>query len=287
MTKQDYKDYIDSDDYKKADNKSSRLAIVIGILGFCLCSALALSLSGAVAYFFLDLNQQLVAYYPFDGHARDESGNQNHGVVFGATLSPDRFGHQDSAYAFDGVDDFIALPDNLDLINTDFTLSAWIKPKDYGVKSEVSQTCARMVLAYRYRSKQNNSPLNSGATLFLREESGCGGQEMLHAHFNDKSFKYNGMPLDYSSRDWFLFSSTREDNALIIYVNGEEVARKEVSTAAVYENASSPHSTIGGFRPLADDTFRFPFAGQIDEVRIFNYALSREEIQSLYSEGSL
>ncbi len=49
----------------------------------------------------------LVAYYPFNGNANDESGNGDNGTVFGATLTTDRFGNTNSAYAFDGTDDFI------------------------------------------------------------------------------------------------------------------------------------------------------------------------------------
>jgi hypothetical protein len=51
------------------------------------------------------------------GNANDESGNGHHGTVHGATLTTDRFGNQDSAYLFDGQDDYIALPDNLDLVD--------------------------------------------------------------------------------------------------------------------------------------------------------------------------
>jgi hypothetical protein len=45
----------------------------------------------------------LVAYYPFNGNANDESGNGNHGTVKGAKLAADRFGSQIQAYEFDGV----------------------------------------------------------------------------------------------------------------------------------------------------------------------------------------
>jgi hypothetical protein len=49
-----------------------------------------------------DLNDGLVAHYPFNGNANDESGNGNHGMVNGATLTEDRFGNIDSAFHFDG-----------------------------------------------------------------------------------------------------------------------------------------------------------------------------------------
>jgi hypothetical protein len=44
----------------------------------------------------------LIAYYPFNGNANDESFNLNHGIVHDATLCPDRFGNLNSAYHFDG-----------------------------------------------------------------------------------------------------------------------------------------------------------------------------------------
>lgn len=51
----------------------------------------------------------LVAYYPFNGNADDESGNGNDGTVVGATLTTDRLGNPNSAYSFDGNDDYIDL----------------------------------------------------------------------------------------------------------------------------------------------------------------------------------
>ena len=47
--------------------------------------------------------------YPFNGNAQDESGNGHHGKVIGATLCKDRKGKNDSAYNFDGVNDYIDL----------------------------------------------------------------------------------------------------------------------------------------------------------------------------------
>ena len=59
---------------------------------------LFVALSGNV---WADLNDGLVAYYPFNGNARDESGNFNDGTVHGATLTEDRFGNEGNAYSFD------------------------------------------------------------------------------------------------------------------------------------------------------------------------------------------
>ena len=51
----------------------------------------------------VDLQSGLVAYYPFNGNANDESGNGHHGTVMGATLTSDRFGRPNKAYHFNGL----------------------------------------------------------------------------------------------------------------------------------------------------------------------------------------
>ena len=70
----------------------------------------------------IDLNDGLVAYYPFNGNANDESGNGNDGVVNGATPTLDRNGVAGSAFDFDG-DDFIKALDSETLRSGSITLS--------------------------------------------------------------------------------------------------------------------------------------------------------------------
>ncbi len=75
----------------------------------------------------VDLKSGLVAYYPFNGNANDESGNGNHGVVQGATLTADRFNNLSSAYRF--VDStYIELPSNI-YIYGNFTIALWVNVK--------------------------------------------------------------------------------------------------------------------------------------------------------------
>ena len=71
----------------------------------------------------------LVAHYPFSGNANDESSNSNNGVVNGATLTTDRFGNANSAYSFDGVDDWIDCGSSILGVTTSnsLTINAWIK----------------------------------------------------------------------------------------------------------------------------------------------------------------
>ena len=74
-------------------------------------------------------NSNLIAYYPFNGNANDESGYGNHGTVNGATLTSDRFGNTDSAYSFDGSNDIITVAHN-EILNCsdELSISVWVKP---------------------------------------------------------------------------------------------------------------------------------------------------------------
>lgn len=58
----------------------------------------------------IDLNSGLIGHWPLDGDVNDISGNNYHGTVSGAVPTQDRFGNSDSAYSFDGLNDYIQLP---------------------------------------------------------------------------------------------------------------------------------------------------------------------------------
>ena len=81
----------------------------------------------------------LVAYFPFNGNAKDESGNKNDGTVNGAVLRTDRHGASNKAYQFDGLDDYINIPNHasLEVPTGGLTISAWIYKKGEGAGSTV------------------------------------------------------------------------------------------------------------------------------------------------------
>jgi len=72
------------------------------------------------------LQNGLIVDYKFDGNANDSSGNNLH-TVSNATLTTDRFGNINSAYSFNGIDEFIDLPNNSKLKpNLPVTVSFWV-----------------------------------------------------------------------------------------------------------------------------------------------------------------
>jgi len=96
-------------------------------------AGLIINFLGALSPLYADLNDGLVAYYPLDGNAYDASGNGYHGTVNGASPTADRFGIAARAYAFDGSNDYVALPgtENLNFKPGNFTLCAWVALTGY------------------------------------------------------------------------------------------------------------------------------------------------------------
>src|SRR5256885_2481165 len=91
------------------------------------CSALSLISARG------DLTNGLIAYYPFNGNANDESGNGHTGVVFGATLTVDRLGRAARAYSFNGTNNYItAVISNLPAGNAPRTITGWVRPGQTG-----------------------------------------------------------------------------------------------------------------------------------------------------------
>ena len=74
------------------------------------------------------LTNGLVAYYPFNGNANDQTTNVNNGTPHNAVLTTDRFNQANSAYAFNGANAYISAPNQSYLTfpnGGDFSISIW------------------------------------------------------------------------------------------------------------------------------------------------------------------
>jgi len=80
----------------------------------------------------IKLDSGLMAYYPFNGNANDASGNGNNAVFNNASLTNDRFGNPNSAYSFNGIDNYIRVP-NASAINPigQISLCVFVKPMGF------------------------------------------------------------------------------------------------------------------------------------------------------------
>jgi hypothetical protein len=206
------------------------------------------------------LNKDLVAYYPFDDNANDESGNNHHGIVHGATLTTDRFGNENSAYSFNGVDTYIDLA-NTDTLNmfSGFTLTAWVNFTDNNYNGgSIGGSIVSKHINY-YPNGFTMSVYNSNVYLATNNSS----------YFISTSETYN-------DGTWHLFTGVYNGTSLSIYVDGV----LKVSDSASYTTGNDMNIRIG-----ADSELSF-FNGKIDDVRIWDRALSKNEILSLYPQYS-
>ena len=103
----------------------------------------------------------LVAYYPFNGNANDNSGNGNNGIVTNATLTTDRFGNANSAYNFNG-NSLITVTSSTTIqsISNNYSFSVWTKINAFdNIDPSIGQ--------FPIIDKDSACPATSGTTPFL------------------------------------------------------------------------------------------------------------------------
>ena len=126
--------------YSRGRRKSNLLATLSTASGRDVTVGLVMQGTASASDFTVDGNQidvsevltdGLVANYTFTGNANDGTSNENNGTVTNATLTTDRFGEANSAYYFDGDEDYISVPFSESLqIEDDVTMSVWMYHED-------------------------------------------------------------------------------------------------------------------------------------------------------------
>jgi hypothetical protein len=209
-----------------------------------------------------NLQNGLVGYWPFCGNANDESGNGNDGAVNGATLTEDRFGVANAAYDFDGVDQYINIGDAGLNSNPDtFTISTWTFVDSlyvgyYGATS--------VILSKRHI---DNGP--SWTSLQIDSLGAASFSIDGPGYLNE----VNGTASMISS--WNNIVGIKAGSKYSLYVNGTLVS-EEVDN---YQHSGSTMDMHVGNHG-AWNTF---FYGKIDDIGIWNRALTAEEVQELYT----
>ena len=194
----------------------------------------------------------LIAYYPFNGNANDESGNQHNGTVLGPVLTTDRFGTNSSAYYFDGTNDKIQIGTGLNLINnTDkLTFTAWINPE------EILDGKQHYILGEREGGNNYQFVILDHRLYFTYWKGGV-------------EHSYTG--LEIFSNQWSFVAVTYDGLYVNMYINGELAESAGGSGKIDSNNSTLIFGTDG------------PFNGKLDDISIYNKALSAEKIKSLYT----
>jgi len=213
----------------------------------------------------VNLEEGLVAYYPFNGNANDESGNGNDGVVNGATLTVDRFGNAGNAYEFDGVDDFIDFIGSPTSNVDNFSISCWINP------SVLNQLRGTAVLMGVDGLVGGNPSLN-GVSICV----GGGSFGAVDSRINGAVSDVQMLPSSYyisTINTWYHVIFLRENAVYKLYVD---------KSLALNTSGGAPNiPTELKIGSASGDGF---FKGTIDDIRIYDRALTEAEIQELYNE---
>ena len=213
---------------------------------------------------FADLNTGLVAYYPLNGNGNDASANGNHGTVVGADPAADRFGNPGRAYLFGNnpahgaqAIDYIRIADSPTLRpQRGITLSAWI----------------------------NTS--NSAGRSIVGKQFGGGLEDSYLLWYNVGTLWFTFYPFGGSSINapipslgaWHHVAGTWDGAVMRLYVDGNQVAASAFAGSMQYDDSPV---LIGADNDNADDAPDDGWDGAIDDVRIYNRALSPDEIREL------
>jgi hypothetical protein len=212
----------------------------------------------------INADTSLIAFFPFNGNANDESGNLNHGTAYEALLTADRFDKDSSAFEFNGYSSYITIPDSPGLQSpaNELTQVAWIYI--YGW-SQVGAAFGPILMksnsgdnAFQYRLSVSESGVNTAVNNW----------ENAVTIFD--TLKFN---------TWYMVASTLKNDTVKAYINGLRIGEGNLTGPI---NPDSKPLEIGRDVPGASEFFN----GKIDDIRIYNRALSDAEIYVLF-EGSL
>jgi hypothetical protein len=198
-----------------------------------------------------------VAAYSFNAGSgtslADSSGQANHGTIAGATWATG--GRYGGALSFDGVDDWVTVPDAASLdLRTGATLAAWVRP------SSISATWRTVVV----KESTGGLVYSLFSNTHLNKPSGhviAGG-----------AYREAVGPAQLPLNTWTHLALTYDGANVRLYVNGNQVAS---ATATGNMATSALPLRIGGNAVWSEW-----FKGLIDELRVYNRALSPAELQS-------
>ncbi|HKP38466.1 MAG TPA: LamG-like jellyroll fold domain-containing protein [Pyrinomonadaceae bacterium] len=202
----------------------------------------------------------MVSWWPGDGHADDIQGGNNGTPLNGATFAPGKVG---SAFSFDGVDDFVTLPYRPSLNLTQaLSIDAWVKPSVANLYGGIVE-------------KTVNDHVNTQYMMDL--EGGVVFFRLIVIPGVDHRTVRSNLPIPVN--EWTHVAGTWDGSLMRLFINGVE----QTETVAVSPpiNSGAGPTRIGS---LGDNVYRFN--GLIDEVEIFNRALSTAEIVALYLADS-
>ncbi|MES2734501.1 MAG: FG-GAP-like repeat-containing protein, partial [Bacteroidota bacterium] len=205
----------------------------------------------------------LVASYPFSD---SELGNQ--GIVHGATPTTDRFGHANSAFLFDGIDDYLRMPAS-SLKNSQYTYALWVKP------TLMPATSNQMALL-SVGNETDGDQFMSLAYAYVGSYTGWMGGGYNQG--GSKNFVASQtLP---ALNEWYHLTLTRDEGSARLYVNGTFIGSVPMNGTNAEFGSGMTYLTLGARGNL----IQF-FQGAMDDVQLYDRVLSASEVQDLAQVG--
>lgn len=217
----------------------------------------------------------LVAWYPFNGNANDESGNGNNGTVDGASLSSNRFNQTNSAYDFDlnnatfsKKNEQINIPYKASFNSSTLSVSIWVNVRSYAWSGN-SIKCTVPITRYQDGSSLGVWAISYDATSLSASVQSTSNTQLTTNYSN---------PLQLNT--WSNIVFTYDGSSLNLYVNGILKSQK-AGTITLKNTTCNTGITIGELNQY--NGFWYYTDGKLDDIGIWNRALTQEEITNLYN----
>ncbi|MEM9325482.1 MAG: LamG domain-containing protein [Bacteroidota bacterium] len=202
----------------------------------------------------------LVAYYPFDGDANEVVGVSQSGTLQGPIATTDRWGRAGRALRFDGINDYVVLPNSvLKPSYSELSIFCWVKKDDADNRDNTWVLSA---------NKQGSDDIRMIVDDRLVVALDDGQQPIPEVAWNPHNFQDN---------TWNLIGFVYDNDGLRIYANGNLVAT-DPDTYVPYE----PLNFFIGRRSIFGQLW---FKGAIDDLYIYSRAVSESEIDDIRSAG--
>lgn len=218
--------------------------------------------AGAQAQF--DPTDGLVGYYPFNGNANDESVNSNDGNVSGAQLDLDRFGNAARSFSFSAYPEYIETTAAVGFPagTADFTVSLWVQVASLPADAQIL-FCNQVVNDFQLNLYPNGSSTTAPLDLLLGGDYG-----VPEVHTSD---------VLWTAGQWYNVQVVRSGNHFAIYRDATVIGENDVDSSITAPPGSRNIRFGLGVPPQVHQ-----FGGGLDDIRIYNRALSGDDVGALF-----
>ncbi|GHN00604.1 hypothetical protein WSM22_20930 [Cytophagales bacterium WSM2-2] len=228
----------------------------------------------------------LVAFYPFKGNANDASGNNLHGTL-GTSASQipvptaDRFGKAGQAYDFDGVDDLITMGNPAALqISNQITLAGWFNIRAYKTSTLIMGMLSKTRI-------DNNGQFNGGYTMYFDFQPNQPNSFVTWPHLGtydaNHTYDFLGSVNTPSPIGTWVFLAMVVDGATMkVYQNNAlKLTKNSNGGVAMLPDGAQGNLVLGVYGQTSSG---FNYNGFMDDMTIYNRALTAAEVTQLYQQ---